>query len=500
MNEEIEVIINRGVWKLVPKPENGKVIGCRWVYGVKRNEEGEIVKYKARLVAQGFRQRKGIDYNEVFSPVVNFTIIRLFFSVLVSQYKWYHCQLDVKSAYLYAPLSETVYMDQPPGYQNSEKPHYVCRLDKALYGLHQSGREWFGEMHDSLEELKFQKLEWANCTYVLGSEVLLLLYVDDIVLFGRNKSVLNETIKKLGEKFDLKILGRTRKLLGVSFEEVENQLYIHQTEYINTIYKRFQEYRIPHVSLPIAPGIILSKDQCPKNEAEKQEMEKYPYRNVIGCLSFLASRTRPDISFAVNIFSQFQSNPGIVHWNLLLKLLGYVYQTRDLKLKLSNETYLNQLNINCFSDADFAANRDDRVSMGGLILFFGNVPIGWRAFKQKCVALSTFEAEFIALTEAAKELVWCIRVMQEGEKLNLFNEQCHFSLFCDNRAAIDFSNSPIENTRTKHIHVRYHFLKNLIKDQLFILKYVNTKNNFADVFTKPLTKVGLTKFVDKVFI
>lgn len=145
MDDEIKIIKDREVWTLIEKPPNVKILGSRWVYTLKRNNEGEIIRFKARLVAQGFRQEKGIEYDQVFSPVVNFTIIRLFFSILVCGLKWHHIQMDIRCAYLYAPLTEVIYMKQPVGFINREKPSYVCLLNRALYGLHQSGREWFLE-------------------------------------------------------------------------------------------------------------------------------------------------------------------------------------------------------------------------------------------------------------------------------------------------------------------------------------------------------------------
>ncbi|KAF8797278.1 Secreted RxLR effector protein 161 like protein [Argiope bruennichi] len=172
--------------------------------------------------------------------------------------------------------------------------------------------------------------------------------------------------------------------------------------------KKYEEFHYPITSLPIAKGIVFSKKQCPQSQAEMAEMEKIPYRNLIGCLAFLASRTRPDIAYATNIFSQYQQEPGMAHWQGLLKLLGYVKYTQSLKLNISN---LKELKLIAYSDADYANNKNDRTSMGGQIIFLGKVPIEWRSFKQKAIALSTLEAEFVALTEAAKELVWISRIL-----------------------------------------------------------------------------------------
>lgn len=492
MQEELDVFAQREVWSLVRKPAKARVLGCRWVFAIKKDEQNQIVRYKARLVVQGFKQLKGMDYDLVFSPVVNFSLIRFFFCILVCKLKWKHCHIDIKCAYLYAPLTEEIYISQPEGFVQQSKLNHVYKLHKAVYGLHQSGRSWFLEIHEILMKLNFYKLEWANCVYTLNDNAVLLLYVDDILIFGKTDKIVYSIVETLKMKFDLKVMGRTRKLLGVWFEETNNKFLLSQTKYIEEIGQQYKKFNFPITSLPIAVGTVLSKDQCPNSEDERVKMAKMPYRNLIGCLAFLAGRTRPDISYAVNILSQFQSNPGIAHWEALLKLLGYVVNTKTFKLELTN---ISQIRINCYSDANFAANRDDRVSIGGLILFVDKVPIIWKTTKQKCVSLSTMEAEYIALTEAAKEIIWLIRITEECKILKIFPSYVKdYTLFCDNRAAIDFSNSPIENSKTKHIHIKYLFLKNLVLEKKFKLDYVNTKNNLADGFTKPLSKLKIESF------
>ncbi|GBM16767.1 Retrovirus-related Pol polyprotein from transposon TNT 1-94 [Araneus ventricosus] len=278
---------------------------------------------------------------------------------------------------------------------------------------------------------------------------------------------------------------------------MNNKLYIHEFDYISRICKTYENYEIPIISLPIAQGVILSKLQCPSNSEEIPEIEKLPSRNLIGCLAYIADRSRPDISYTINILSQFQSNPGISHWNALLKVLGYVSSTRNKKLELSQ---INEFKINCYSDASFASNRDDRTSMGGMILFIDKSPILWKTNKQKCVSLSTLESEYIALTQATKELIWIIRICNECDKLKLFKvNKDNCTLYCDNIAAIDFTKSPIENSRELNIHIRYHFLRNLVYEEMFILKHINGEINPADVFTKALPKVKLEEFNKNIF-
>lgn len=496
MKKEILIMGDRKVWHLAPLPANVTPVGCRWVYTLKRDEFGRIARYKARLVAQGFKQVKGESYDETFSPVVNFGVIRFFFSLLVSCCGWRHTQCDVTSAYLYAPLREDVYMSQPPGFIIPGRAHLFCKLDRALYGLHQSGREWFYEIHQVLLKIGFRKFDACNCVYIFNSNIVLLLYVDDIVIFGRNQQVIDKVLELLGNHFDLKILGKTKKLLGVEFVEKNGVLEIHQSHYIDEVCNKFKHFKIPISSLPLSKGVVFSKVDCPVSQADINYMSKLPYRSVLGCLSFIANRTRPDISYSVNILSQFQQNPGISHWDGLLRLLGYVKFTRQYRLRL--QCNLEKLVV--YSDADFAANRDDRTSVGGQIVMLDNSPVDWRTFKEKCVSLSTMESEFVAMTEATKNLVWYDRILRECRSRQIIRESDDKSILnVDNQAAIDFVRSPIESHRSKHIDVRLFFVRDLVYRDVFELCFVRSKSNLADVFTKPLVKFDLLRFINRMF-
>lgn len=497
MKTELKTMADRKVWHLEKAPVNTNVIGCRWVYTLKRDDKGKIVRYKARLVAQGFKQVKGESYDLTFSPVINFGVIRFFFSLLVSNNGWHHTQCDITGAYLYAPLKERIFMSQPPGFNTPGKEDFSCKLEKAIYGLHQSGRMWFFELDKVLIELSFKKFENCNCVYTLGSNVLIVVYVDDIVFFGKTQRQIDEAIKMLERHFDLKVMGQTKKLLGVEFETRDGEVNIHQLMYIEEVYRKFNSFKIPVSSLPISKGSVYSNSNCPKNDSEKFEMSKIPYRNLLGCLSFIAGRTRPDLSYAINIFSQFQANPGITHWLGLLRVLGYLYYTKDLKLHLR----CNKAQIIAYSDADFAANRDDRTSMGGEFVLLGNSPVTWRTFKERCVSLSTMEAEFIAITEAAKATLFYDRVLGECfEKGIIKGSRVNATLYADNQAAIDFIRSPVENCRSRHIDVKLFFIREWVFKEEFDLAFVRSKENLADPFTKPLTKHDLLRFIEVLFI
>ncbi|GFU79297.1 retrovirus-related Pol polyprotein from transposon TNT 1-94 [Trichonephila clavipes] len=339
-----------------------------------------------------------------------------------------YSSIDITNAYLYANLDTVIYMKQPTGYEIDNNK--VCRLRKAIYGLHQSGRQWFLELENKLIKLKFKKLEWVNCVYMFEDNVILLFYVDDIIIFGKEMENVNFVFQLLQKNFDLKIMGKTKKLLEIEFEEIGNSLFIHQRSYIRRLCEIYEKYKYPVSSLPISKGQVLSKLDSPKTS---EEVLTIPYRNLIGSLSFIAIRTRPDIMYAVNVLSQFQANPGIKHWNCLLRLLGYLKYTQEYKLELSK---VKSLKLRCYSDSDFATNRDDRVSMGGFITFIDETPISSRTFKQKSVSLSTMEAEYVSLTEAAKEFIWLKNVI-DNKSLNLVLSEN--VMFCDNQAAISVS-------------------------------------------------------------
>lgn len=493
MNEELGVLKERQVYDIVQRPENKRVIGSRWVYKLKKNAEGTIERYRARLVAQGFRQVPGIDYFEIFSPVVNYVLIYLFMSFLVISMGWVHRHLDVNCAYLYGSLREETYMEIPKGFNfhsNVNSKSHVFLLKKALYGLHQAGHEWYLELHSALENLGFKKLLRTNCVYMYGRKSIILIYVDDIILFSENHLEMNKVIELLKSKFEIKDLGPIRKVLGIEFEQIKSKWVIHQKGYINRLEETFRDIPLVKCKLPMSPGQVIQK-----NENDPSIEGKLPYRSLIGSLLFLATRSRPDILFAVNQLSQYNSHPTLKHWKLLCQVFNYVRVTKEfiipLNVKGSKDFY-------AYTDASWASDRDDRRSYSGFIVYFRNAPISWHTTKQKCVALSSMEAEYIAISEAARELLWLYDIFSECSKVLNF-DICKPVLYSDSQSAIYFSRNSIENVRSKHIDIRFHFVKNLLTMNKFDLFSVPGDNNVADLLTKPVTGDKLTQYCYNIF-
>ncbi|GBN81848.1 Retrovirus-related Pol polyprotein from transposon RE1 [Araneus ventricosus] len=365
MKEELEILKARDVYEIVPRPKNKNVLGNKWIYTLKRDVTGKIKRYWARLVAQGFKQIEGLDYFDAFSPVINFTLVRLFIVILVTMKGWLCNHLDIKSAYVYAQLSEGIFMEQPSGFVIDNENNSVFKLKKALYGLRQA------------------------------------VYVDDIAIFACNEKYMNEAISLIKSEFDVKDLGNLSTFLGVEFEMRNGNFIMHQKSYINKMRNIFGNIPNCKSLVPLSTGIAIYDNK-------EHYVLNVPYGNLIGSLSFLASRTRPDIMFAVNFLSQFNNNPTFTHWSLLCQVFHYVPNSPNYAMDLSRS---KSFTLTAYADASWAADKMDRKSISGYVIFLGDVPVSWSTSKQKCTALSSMEAEYIAVSEAVKEIVWLNRIM-----------------------------------------------------------------------------------------
>ena len=377
-------------------------------------------------------------------------------------------------------------MKQPPGYMKVEESHKVCKLQKSIYGLKQSGRVWNNEFNDILNSIDFVKLRYCNCVYMYKNEIVLACYVDDCIMFGKDSNSLDCMFNKLKSVIDVVNLGKVKYLLGVNFEFEGKNVYLHQQTYINKLEAKFEELPKSHVILPFIVGTVLHKAES--KEVETELMEKYPYRSLIGCLSFIADRSRPDISFSVNVMSQFCNNYTYQNWLNVVNIANYVFNTSDHRINLS---CIKNCNLEAYSDASWGSSLTNRHSISGYVIFIDNVPIAWKASKQKCVALSSMESEFIALTESVKELLWFQNVLKELDLSEIYIPL----QYCDNQSAIFFCRNCVENAKTKHIDIRLQFIRELLSAKNFELKFVSSRTNPADLFTKahPKDRLELLK-------
>ncbi|KAJ9536138.1 hypothetical protein OSB04_un000681 [Centaurea solstitialis] len=475
MQEEMESLLKNNTWDLCPLPKGNRAIPNKWVFKVKDDN-----RYKARLVAKGFAQRKGIEYDDIFAPVVRHTSIRVLLAI-VAIHDLELEQLDVKTAFLHGDLEETIYMKQPDGFVSDSNPDYVCKLKKSLYGLKQSPRQWYKKFDLFMLSLGFERSEKDACVYHRqsgGIFTYLLLYVDDMLIACRDPSEIVRLKDKLKSEFEMKDLGAAQKILGMEIvrDRKSCTLRLTQGEYIQKILKRFNLDGAKTSSTPLPKHIKISSEDCPKDDKEKAEMLKVPYASAVGSLMYAMVCTRPDLAHCVGVVSRFLANPGRSHWTAVKTAFRYLKGTEAHGLIFGLH---NDCEIVGFCDSDYAGDRDGWRSTSGYVYTLGGTAISWRSRLQSIVALSTTEAELIAAVESAKEAIYLKELLND-----LGFEQPSVRIFCDNQSAIHLATNLAFSPRTKHINVRDAYLARLHEAKIVYLQKVLTDDNAADMFTK----------------
>jgi hypothetical protein len=344
-----------------------------------------------------------------------------------------------------------------------------------------------------MKEIGFIQLKADPCCYLRrqGEEFdMLLVWVDDIISIASNTTRNNIVEQDLGGKFEIKALGRPKMLLGMGISQnpEDHSIKLFQTAYINSLLKKHGLEDANPVSTPLDPNTKLDLDPNDPNESETQgespERASASYATLIGSLMYLAIGTRPDIAYSVQRLAQFTQNPKPVHWTAVKRIFRYLKGTRTLGLTYGgSEEELNHEELNIYCDADWASDAD-RKSVSGYVVTLAGGAVAWSSKKQSTVALSTAEAEYVAATHCAKQVIWHRSLLKEvGIPLPSTS-----TIFSDNQAAVSIAHHPEHHARTKHINIAHHFLRDLVQDGMLNLVYINTHVNLADLFTKSLPK------------
>ncbi|KAI3827321.1 hypothetical protein L1987_01394 [Smallanthus sonchifolius] len=446
MQEELLQFKRQDVWKLVDLPPGQTAIGTRWVFRNKQDERGIVVKNKARLVAQGYTQEEGIDYDEVFAPVARLEAIRIFLAYAASK-NFMIYQMDVKSAFLYGKISEEVYVKQPPGFVDPAHPNKVLKLDKALYGLHQAPRAWYETLSGYLLSNNFRKGAIDQTLFIKdeGGEILLVqTYVDDIIFGSTRKKLCKDFEVLMHSKFEMSSMGELNFFLGLQVKQVPNGIFISQSKYVKSILERFKMADCSAARTPMQVHHQLSPDK------EGQDTDQYQYRAMIGSLMYLTA-SRPDIMFAVCLCARFQAAPKVSHLQAGKRILRYLKGAPKLGLWYQKN---GNVNLYAYTDSDYGGCNLDKKSTSGGCQFLGGRLISWQCKKQTCVSTSTAEAEYIAASSCCAQVIWI-----QNQMLDYGMTFMQTPIHIDNMSAISIMNNPVQHSKTKHIDIRYHFIR-----------------------------------------
>lgn len=475
IKEEMESHRLNNTWTLTDLPADKKVINCKWVYKIKKNQMGEITRYKARLVIKGCSQKPGIDYTETFAPVVRYTSLRFLFA-LATKYGLKCYQLDAITAFIQGEVTEDIYMSQPEGYKDGTTR--VCKLNRALYGLKQAGRLWNLKLDSALNKFGLKKCKSDPCIYfTCERDIFVAIYVDDFLIFFKDNDKLNEVKYYLNKTFMMKDVGPVESCLGMRIKQGDFGFELDQEAYINDMLTRFGMENSKPVGTPSDTHEKLSITMVTD---ETSLVGKVPYQEAVGSLLFLAQCTRPDIAFSVNDVSRFNGNHGEIHWRAVKRIMRYLRGTANYKLQFSR----SKETLYCHSDADWASDVDKRRSCTGHVVIMSNAAISWQSKRQATVALSSTEAEYMAMSSAICEVIWMQQLSSELDK----RPESGTVIWCDNESAQKLALSDAYRPRTKHIDIRYHHMRQKIEDGVIDVQHVPSKENLADVLTKAIGK------------
>ncbi|GJR03817.1 retrotransposon protein, putative, ty1-copia subclass [Tanacetum coccineum] len=459
MNVEMQSMKDNDVWELVELPPNAKTVGHKWLFKKKTDMDGAVHTFKSRLVAKGFTQTYGVDYEETFSPVADIRAIRILIAI-AAFYDYEIWKMDVKTAFLNGHLSEEVYMTQPEGFVNPKYPNHVCKLKRSIYGLKQASRQCNKRLDDEIKKFGFTQNRDKPCVYQKtngGYVTFLILYVDDILIMGNNIPMLQDVKSYLGKCFAMKDLGEAAYILGIKIyrDRSKRLIGLCQSAYIEKILKRYYMENSKRGTIPMQDKLKLSKSDGASTPAEKRRMSNVPYASAVGSIMYAVRCTRPDVAFAQNITSRFQQNPGELHWTTVKNILKYLRNTKDMFLVY-----------------------------GGYVFILNGGAVDWKSTKQSIFATSSTDAEYIAAFDASKEAVWIRKFIYGLNVVPTIEEP--ITMYCDNTGAIAIANDHGVTKGARHFRAKVHYLRETIDLGDVRIEQIDTDDNLADPFTKAL--------------
>ncbi|GJS73940.1 retrovirus-related pol polyprotein from transposon TNT 1-94 [Tanacetum coccineum] len=432
MQEELNQFIANDIWELVPQPRNMTIIGTKWVFRNKLDENGIVSQNKARLVAQGYNQQEGINYDETYAPVARLESIRILLAYACAlDFKLF--QMDVKSAFLNGFINEEAYVAQPPGFIDFEKQDHVYKLKKALYGFKQAPKAWYDRLKAFLikHEYKIGMVDKTLFTKKKSSNLIIVqIYVDDIIFSSTCQDMCDEFSKIMHDEFEMSMMGELNFFLRLQIKQMEDGIFFNQSKYIKEMLKKFGLEESKPMKTFMSFDTKLTKDE------ECESVDSTKYQGMIG---------------TTHLGLWYPKGTGI-------------------------ETVV-------YADSDHAGDYVDRKSTSGICTFVGCCLTSWFSKKQTALAISTTEAEYVSAGKACQQALWMKQALIDYDvRLD------DVPIMCDNKGAIDLSKNPVQHSRTKHIEIRHHFLRDNVQKGHISIEKVPSVDNIADILTKPLKR------------
>ena len=515
MRKELVEHITRKHWRVVPQkcvPKGRNCLPMVWSMKRKRNPLGEIIKWKARLCAGGHRSKEFVDYWDTYSPVVSWQTIRLIFTLAIIN-DWHIRSIDFVLAYTQAEAQTDIYLRPPtvPNYfvipdlpKPLDRVQKVYKLLKNLYGLKDAGRTWNHHLHKGLLARGWKQSKIDECLYMKG-DILLILYVDDACLILPSEGRILDKIKSLRSEYDLTDEGPLNDYLGTRFNKrPDGSVELTQPRMIQRILEIVSlhqtETRVKTHDTPAVSVLQTSTEDKPR-------AQKWHYRSAVGCLSYLQAMVRPDITMAVQQCARYNNAPMRSHEEAVKRICRYLLKTKDRGLILKPD---KSKGLECYVDADFAgawskhSSHDPKSvhSRTGFCIFYAGCPILWKSKVQSIIALSTTEAEYIALSSALREVIAIIHLLEELTRYNFPIHRATPKFVCrtfeDNQSCIKIATDHRTRPRSKHFALRLHHFRSYIVNKTVIIEHIDTKNQIADLLMKPLPKVQFSHLRRKI--
>ena len=506
---ELDAMEKLQVWEYVILPAGARAIGCRWVSRTKYNAEGGVERLKGRIVAKGYAQVEGRDYNLTYAPVLKYTTLRVLLAI-IAKFDMDFLQFDVPTAFLNATIKETVYMEVPEGVPDRDKmpKGTVCKLKKTLYGIKQAPREWNKELDNFIITLGWARCISDSCLYTKASATGKMMYLPVFVDDGFPASHKSDTkelmvdLQRIMDKYSIKTIGEAKLVLGmrITRDRVKGTLTLDAEQNIARLGAAHgivlgRDLKTPMIGTALrdTPGETVPS-AAPHDETDEQAQasdaaSNYPhYRSIIGALNYIAASVRPDISFAVSSLASSLINPQKSHWLAARMCLKYVVGTASLGLTYGRHHTDTSTHVTLgptYCDADWASNKRDYRSQLGYLMQVNGDTVSWASRKQNTIATSTCESEYMAMSAATKEILWLRGLMNEMG----YEQDCATTLLCDNQPAIHLANNTNINDKTKHIALANHMMRLHIDSKELFVKHVPTTLQLADILTKSLPGV-----------